>query len=165
MDSYLPTKWNDVVMQVFSMCDWVKFQPSHKLNEQCCYKERQAPILIIYSQTCLSWTPLGLKTLFVQFRQVFGLHRFKLHGHLVDETVKSVWIRQVFGLLRVQLHGHLVDETVKSIWFRQVFGFLRVRFRQVSLYIIYLIFVTQKLLYKDCKGYYYKHLGVCPAYF
>ena len=140
MDSYLPTKWNDVVMQVFSMCDWVKFQPSHKLNEQCCYKECQAPILIIYSQTCLSWTPLGLKTLFVQFRQVFGLHRFKLHGHLVDETVKS-------------------------IWFRQVFGFLRVRFRQVSLYIIYLIFVTQKLLYKDCKGYYYKHLGVCPAYF
>jgi hypothetical protein len=29
---------------------------------------------------------------FVQFRQVFGLHRFKLHIHLVYGTVKSVWI-------------------------------------------------------------------------
>ena len=38
---------------------------------------------------------------FVQFRQVFGLNRFKLHRHLVDGTVKSVWFRQVFGLLRV----------------------------------------------------------------
>jgi hypothetical protein len=27
---------------------------------------------------------------FVQFRQVFGLHKFKLHKHLVDETVMSV---------------------------------------------------------------------------
>jgi hypothetical protein len=34
---------------------------------------------------------------FVQFRQGFGLHRFKLHRHLVDGTVKSVWLRQVFG--------------------------------------------------------------------
>ena len=59
---------------------------------------------------------------FVQFRQGFGLHRFKLHRHLVDETVKSVWFRQVFGLLRV--------------WFRQIFGLLRVQFRQVSLYYI-----------------------------
>jgi hypothetical protein len=39
---------------------------------------------------------------FVQFRQVFGLNRFKLHRHLVDGTVKSVWFRQVFGLLRVR---------------------------------------------------------------
>jgi hypothetical protein len=39
---------------------------------------------------------------FVQFRQVFGLHRFKLHRHLVDGTVKSHWFRQVFGLLRVR---------------------------------------------------------------
>ena len=46
---------------------------------------------------------------FVQFRQVFGLHRFKLHRHLVDGTVKSVW-------------------------FLQDFGFLWVQFRQVSLY-------------------------------
>ena len=46
---------------------------------------------------------------FVQFKQVFGLHRFRLHRHLVDGTVKSDWLRQVFGLLRV-------------------------RFRQVSLY-------------------------------
>jgi hypothetical protein len=52
---------------------------------------------------------------FVQFRQVFGLHMFKLHRHLVEGTVKSVWFRQVFGLLRV--------------WFRQVslyHGFLLV---------------------------------------
>jgi hypothetical protein len=27
---------------------------------------------------------------FVQFRQVFGLYRFKLHRHLVDGAVKSV---------------------------------------------------------------------------
>jgi hypothetical protein len=39
---------------------------------------------------------------FVQFIQVFGLHRFKLHRHLVDGTVSSVWFRQVFGLLRVR---------------------------------------------------------------
>ena len=37
---------------------------------------------------------------FAQFRQVFGLHRFKLHRHLVDGTVKSVWFKQVFGLDR-----------------------------------------------------------------
>ena len=37
---------------------------------------------------------------FVQFRQVFGLHRFKLHSYLVYRTVKSVWFRQVFGLDR-----------------------------------------------------------------
>ena len=48
---------------------------------------------------------------------MFGLHKFKLHKHLVDGTVKSVWFRQVFGLFRVQ--------------FRQVFGLLRVQFRQV----------------------------------
>jgi hypothetical protein len=34
---------------------------------------------------------------FVQFRQGFGLHRFKLHRHLVDVTVKSVRFRQVFS--------------------------------------------------------------------
>ena len=34
---------------------------------------------------------------FVQLRQVFGLHRFKLQRHLVDGTVKSVWLMQVFG--------------------------------------------------------------------
>ena len=34
---------------------------------------------------------------FVQFRQVSGLHMFKLHRHLVDGTVKSVWLRPVFG--------------------------------------------------------------------
>jgi hypothetical protein len=40
---------------------------------------------------------------FVQFRQVFGLHMFKLHRHLINGTVKSVWLRQVFGLLRVRV--------------------------------------------------------------
>jgi len=49
---------------------------------------------------------------FVRFRQVIGLHKFKLNRYLVDETVKSVGIRQVFGLLRV-------------------------RFRQVSLYCVF----------------------------
>jgi hypothetical protein len=47
-------------------------------------------------------TPLRTEE-FAQLRQVFGLHRFKLHRHLVDGTVKSVWFRQVFGLLRVRL--------------------------------------------------------------
>ena len=65
---------------------------------------------------------------FVQFRQGFGLHRFKLHRHLVDETVKSVWFRQVFGLLRVWFRQVL---GLLRVWFRQVFGLLRVRFRQV----------------------------------
>jgi hypothetical protein len=40
---------------------------------------------------------------FVQFRQVFGLHRFKLHRYVVDGTVISVWSDQVFGLLKVRL--------------------------------------------------------------
>jgi hypothetical protein len=88
---------------------------------------------------------------FVQFRQVFGLHRFKSHRHWVDRTVKSVWfrqvisllsvqLRQVFGLHRFKLHRHLVDGTVKSVWFkilpvlRQDFCLLSVRFRQISLY-------------------------------
>ena len=45
--------------------------------------------------------PFGTEE-FARFRQEFGLHRFKLHRHLVDMTVKSVWIRQVFSLLRVR---------------------------------------------------------------
>ena len=40
----------------------------------------------------------------------------------------------MFGLHRFKLHRHLVDGTIKSVWFRQEFGLLRVRFRQVSLY-------------------------------
>ena len=55
-------------------------------------------MLCNYSQTCLNRTPFGIEE-FVQFRQVFGLHRFKLHRHLVEETVKSVWVRQVYSLL------------------------------------------------------------------
>ena len=39
---------------------------------------------------------------FIQFRQMLGLYTYKLHRHLVDETIKAVWFRQVFGLLRVQ---------------------------------------------------------------
>ena len=48
--------------------------------------------------------------------------------HLVNGTVKSVWIRQVFDLLRVwfrKVFGLL------RVWFRQVFDLLRVWFRQV----------------------------------
>jgi hypothetical protein len=62
---------------------------------------------------------------------VFGLHRFKLHRHLVDRTVKPVWFRQVFGLLRVQLRQVF---GLLRVQIRQVFGLLRVQFRQVSLY-------------------------------
>ena len=64
----------------------------------------------------------------MHFRQVFGLHRLKLHRHLAYGIVKSIWLRQVFGLLRVrfrQVFGLLRAR------FRQVFGLLRVRFRQV----------------------------------
>jgi hypothetical protein len=64
--------------------------------------------------------PFGTDKL-VQFRQVFDVHRCKLHRHLVDGTVKFVWFRQVFGLLRVQYMG------LKSVWVRQVFGLLRVQ--------------------------------------
>ena len=58
---------------------------------------------------------------FVQFRQVFGLHGFKLHRHLVDVIVKSVWFRQVFGLLRVRFRQ-------VSLYFqdRSLFIFLKV---------------------------------------
>ena len=63
--------------------------------------------------------PFGTEQ-FVQFRQVFGLHRFKLHRHLVDGTVKPVWFRQVLYLLRVQ--------------FRQVLCLIRVQFRQVFMF-------------------------------
>ena len=59
--------------------------------------------------------PFGTEE-FVQFRQVFDLHRFKLHRHLVDGTIKSVWFTQ-----------GSVYRTIKSVWFRQVFGLLRVQ--------------------------------------
>ena len=49
-----------------------------------------------YSKTCLNRTPFGLKNLFSL--DGFSLHWFKLHRHLLDGTVKSVWFRQVFGL-------------------------------------------------------------------
>ena len=41
----------------------------------------------------------------------------------------------MFGLHRFKLHRHVVDGTVKFVWFRQIFGLLRIRFIQVSLYI------------------------------
>jgi hypothetical protein len=37
--------------------------------------------------------PFGTEE-FVQFRQVFGLRRFKLHRHFSHGTVKSVWFIQ-----------------------------------------------------------------------
>ena len=72
----------------------------------------------MYSKTnrILFWTEE-----FVQFIQVFALHRFKLHKHLVDGTVTSIWFRQVFGLLRVR--------------FRQVSIYSEVRFMQDSMYL------------------------------
>ena len=93
-----------------------------------------------YSKTCLSRTPLGLKNLSSLCR-CFGLHRFKLHRHLVDGIVKSVWLRQVFGLLRVQFRRVLGLLRVQfrkvlgllRVQVRQVFGLLGVQFRQVSL--------------------------------
>ena len=57
-------------------------------------------VKIINSLNLSKPNPFGTEE-FVWFKQVFGLHRFKLHRYLVDVTVKSVWIRQVFGLLRV----------------------------------------------------------------
>ena len=65
--------------------------------------------------------PFGTEE-FLQFRQVFGLHRFKLHRHLVDGTVKSVWFMTGFRFTQGS-----VDGTIKSLWFRQVFGLLRVQ--------------------------------------
>ena len=84
--------------------------------------------------------PFGTEE-FLQFRQVFGLHRFKLHRHLVDGTVKSAWLRPVFGLLRVWFRQVFCLLRVWfrqvfclfRVWFRQVFCLLRVRFKQVSL--------------------------------
>ena len=46
---------------------------------------------------------------FVQFRQMLGLHRFKLCRYLTERTFILVWFRQVFGLFRV--------------YFRQVFQY------------------------------------------
>ena len=90
---------------------------------------------------------------FVQFRQVFGLHRFNLRRHLIDRTLKSVWFRQVLGLRRVWfsqvlglrrgwfrqvlgLHCVWFRQVLglRRVWFRQVLGLRRVWFRQVSLY-------------------------------
>ena len=70
-----------------------------------------------YSKTCLNRTPLGLKNLFSLDRCL--VYTGSNYTHLVDRTVKTVWLRQVFGLLSVQ--------------FRQVLGLLSVRFRQVTL--------------------------------
>ena len=60
--------------------------------------DQSKSIIVQYNLSKLN--PFGTEE-FVQFRQVFGLHRFKLHRHLVDGTVRSVWFRQVFGLLGV----------------------------------------------------------------
>jgi hypothetical protein len=44
---------------------------------------------------------------------VFDLHRFKLHKHLVDGTVKSVWFRQVFGLHRFRFRLYIYNYDVQ----------------------------------------------------
>jgi hypothetical protein len=58
-----------------------------------------------YSKTCLNQTPLELKNF-------FSLDRFKLHRHLVDGTVKSVWLRQILGLLRVRSHCKCTNSVI-----------------------------------------------------
>ena len=49
--------------------------------------------------------PFGTEE-FVRFRQVFGLHRFKLEKYLVDGTVKSVWFYRLdwFSVYTVSLY-------------------------------------------------------------
>ena len=71
--------------------------------------------------------PFGTEE-FVQFRQVFGLHRFKLHRHWVDGTVMSVWFRQVFGLLMVRFRH------VSLYWKSYIIKLLR-----WSLFYIYIV--------------------------
>jgi len=68
-----------------------------------------------YSKTYLNRTPGTEK--FVQFRQVFGLHRFKLHRHLVDGIVKCVCRFSVytgFGLDRFHCSTYIY--TVHTSW-------------------------------------------------
>ena len=84
---------------------------TQKLNAQSGHK-----YLSKYNKTCLN------RTQFVQYRQVFGLHRFKLHRHLVDGTVKSVWFTQgsVYRTVKsVWFTQGSVYRTVKSVWFTQ----------------------------------------------
>ena len=49
--------------------------------------------------------PFGTEE-FVRFRQVFGLHRFKLKKYLVDRTVQSVWFYRLdwFSVYTVSLY-------------------------------------------------------------
>ena len=49
--------------------------------------------------------PFGTEE-FVRFRQVFGLHRFKLKKYLVDGTVQSVWFYRLdwFSVYTVSLY-------------------------------------------------------------
>ena len=49
--------------------------------------------------------PFGTEE-FVRFRQVFGLHRFKLKKYLADGTVKSVWFYRLdwFSVYTVSLY-------------------------------------------------------------
>jgi hypothetical protein len=57
------------------------------------YSLQSVPSIIFFTNMFFAIYPFGTEE-FVQFRQVLGLHRFKLHRHLVEGTVKSVWIRQ-----------------------------------------------------------------------
>ena len=75
-------------------------------NETALYRQG----FVIYSKTCLNWTPMGLKNLFC-------LDRFKLYRQLVDGTVKSDWFRQVFGLLRVRFRQvSLYRCSLRQVW-------------------------------------------------
>ena len=57
-----------------------------------------------YSKTCLNRTPLGLKNVF-SLDRYFGLHRFKLHRHLVDGTVMSVMFLVYSGFSLNRFHS------------------------------------------------------------
>ena len=94
---------------------------------------------------------------------MFGLHRFKLHRHLVDRTVKPVWLRQVFGLLRVQLRQVF---GLLRVQFRQVFGLLRVQFMQVfGLLMVQFrqVFGLLRVQFRQVSLYYYKNEGSIPS--
>jgi hypothetical protein len=46
---------------------------------------------------------------------VFGLHRFQLHRHLVDVTVKSVWFRPGFTVDRITVVMKIKADIITSI--------------------------------------------------
>jgi hypothetical protein len=50
---------------------------------------------------------------FVQFRQVFGLHRLKLHRYLVYGAVKSVSCRQVCRCFKEYMEIVVIEDNLE----------------------------------------------------